>query len=150
MRDLSSPRALVVREGTSRRIPGKEVVKNDVIILSEGDRVPADAIIVASTNLCVDESLLTGESAAVRKKHTENLSILMQTPGGEDTPFVFSGTLVISGRGIAIVKKIGIETEMGKIGKSLQEIRIEKTNLQKETKSLVKYFVLFLLQFYIL
>jgi len=139
LRDLSSPRALVVRGGVSRRIPGKEVVENDVVILSEGDRVPADAIVVASTNLCTDESLLTGESAVVRKEHTDNLSIVMQ----ENTPFVFSGTLVVSGRGIAIVKKIGIETEMGKIGKSLKEIKIEKTNLQKETKSIVKYFAIY-------
>lgn len=143
LRDLSSPRALVVRGGVSKRIPGKEVVENDVVILSEGDRVPADAIIVASTNLCTDESLLTGESAAVRKEHTDNFSILMQSPGGEDTPFVFSGTLIVSGRGIAIVKRIGIETEMGKIGKSLKEIKIEKTNLQKETKSIVKYFAIY-------
>ncbi|MFA5764416.1 MAG: HAD-IC family P-type ATPase, partial [archaeon] len=143
LRDLSSPRALVVRNGINKRISGREVVEGDVVILAEGDRVPADAIVVSSMNLCVDESLLTGESIAVRKKHTDNLKTLMQAPGGEDSPFVFSGTLVVSGMGIAIVRKIGIETEMGKIGKSLSEIKPEKTNLQKETKSIVKYFVIY-------
>jgi len=143
LKSLSSPRALVVREGITTRIPGKEVVEGDVIILSEGDRVPADAVIIASTNLCIDESLLTGESVPVRKHHTDKLDLLMQTPGGEDSPFVFSGTLVVSGRGIAIVKKTGLETEMGKIGKSLKEIETEKTCLQKETNSLVKFFAIY-------
>ena len=143
LRDLSSPRALVIREGERKRIPGKDVVEGDVIILSEGDRVPADAIIVACTNFSVDESLLTGESMPVRKKQTKNFKILMQTPGGEDTPFVYSGTLVIRGTAIAIVKSTGLETEMGKIGKSLESIKPEKTNLQKETKHIVKWFAIY-------
>ncbi|MGY4884802.1 MAG: cation-translocating P-type ATPase [Nanobdellota archaeon] len=140
LRDLSSPRALVVRGGERKRIPGKEVVEGDIVILSEGDRVPADAIVIACTNFSVDESLLTGESIAVRKKPTKNFRIIMQRPGGEDTPFVYSGTLVVRGTAIAIVKETGIDTEMGKIGKSLESIKPEKTNLQKETSRLVKYF----------
>lgn len=143
LRDLSSPRALVVRDGERKRIPGKEVVEGDIVILSEGDRVPADGIVIASTNFSADESLLTGESIAVRKKPTTNFKILMQKPGGEDTPFVYSGTLVVRGTAIAMVKKTGIETEMGKIGKSLESIKSEKTNLQKETNSLVKYFAIY-------
>jgi Ca2+-transporting ATPase len=143
LRDLSSPRALVVRGGERKRIPGKEVVEGDIVILSEGDRVPADSVVVASSNFSVDESLLTGESVSVSKKPTKNLKILMQNPGGEDTPFVYSGTLVVRGTAIALVKKTGIETEMGKIGKSLESIKAEKTNLQKETKHLVKYFAIY-------
>jgi len=143
LRDLSSPRALVVRDGERKRIAGKEVVEGDIVILSEGDRVPADGIVIASTNFSADESLLTGESIAVRKKPTTNFKILMQRPGGEDTPFVYSGTLVVRGTAIAMIKKIGIETEMGKIGKSLESIKSEKTNLQKETGSLVKYFAIY-------
>ncbi|MGV8152268.1 MAG: cation-translocating P-type ATPase [Candidatus Nanoarchaeia archaeon] len=140
LRDLSSPRALVVREGISKRIPGKEVVKEDIVILTEGDRVPADAIIIACRNLSIDESLLTGESAPVRKKQSKNLNEQIQTPGGEYGFSVYSGTVVVSGTAIALVKKTGIETEMGKIGKSLGEIKTEKTSLQKETNSLVKSF----------
>src|SRR6185436_4179404 len=67
LRDLSSPRARVVRDGAARRIPGREVVRDDVVLLSEGDRVPADGVILSSTNLTLDESLLTGESAPVGK-----------------------------------------------------------------------------------
>ena len=67
LRDLSSPRALVIRDGKPRRIPGREVVRGDIVVLREGDRVPADAVLLSSTNLTLDESLLTGESVAVRK-----------------------------------------------------------------------------------
>ena len=62
LRDLSSPRALVIRDGKQRRIAGREVVYGDIIVLSEGDRVPADAVLLSCTNFSVDESLLTGES----------------------------------------------------------------------------------------
>ena len=67
LRDLSSPRALVIRDGSQKRIAGREVVRGDVIVLNEGDRVPADAVLLSCTNLSVDESLLTGESVSVRK-----------------------------------------------------------------------------------
>lgn len=67
LRNLSSPRALVIREGEQKRIAGREVAREDIIILREGDRVPADAVVLSSSNLTVDESLLTGESMAVRK-----------------------------------------------------------------------------------
>src|SRR3972149_3144470 len=67
LRDLSSPRALVIRGDEQKRIPARELVSDDIVLLSEGDRVPADAIVLNSTNLTVDESLLTGESVPVRK-----------------------------------------------------------------------------------
>lgn len=138
LRNLSSPRALVVRNKEIIRIPGREVVYGDVMILSEGDRVAADCIIVASNNLSIDESILTGESVSVRKTNTKNFKAVMQAPGGDNTFFAYSGTLVVSGRGIAIVKAVGIETEMGKIGSSLKNIINEKTNLEKETSFIVK------------
>jgi P-type Ca2+ transporter type 2C len=68
LRDLSSPRALVIRDGERRRIPGRDVVRDDLVVLGEGDRVPADAILTWSTNLAADESLLTGESVPVPSK----------------------------------------------------------------------------------
>jgi Ca2+-transporting ATPase len=140
LRDLSSPRALVIRGGEPKRIPGREVVSDDIIILCEGDRVPADAVVIDCSSLLVDESLLTGESVHVRKKPAENLDIDIGVPGGDDLPFVYSGTLIVSGQGIALVKRVGMQTELGKIGKSLQEVKEEKTNLQKETDSIVKNF----------
>jgi P-type Ca2+ transporter type 2C len=65
LRDLASPRALVIRDGQRKRIAGKEIVRDDILVLSEGDRVPADAFVVSAINLTVDESFLTGESVPV-------------------------------------------------------------------------------------
>lgn len=139
LKDMSSPRALVVRDGEKKRIPGKEVVRGDVFLLSEGDRVPADAFLLFATNLLIDESLLTGESVPVRKSYKESRETILR-PGGDDLPFVYSGTLVIQGQGIAQAHAIGSATEIGKIGKALQKIEEEKTPLQKETASLVRFF----------
>ena len=137
LRDLSSPRALVIRDGLQKRIPGREVVREDFIILSEGDRVPADAVLLSCVNLSVDESLLTGESAAVRKSSCDGTAE-MARPGGDDLPFVYSGTLVVQGFGIARVRSTGMNTEIGKIGQALQTIEPEETPLQKETGRLVR------------
>lgn len=136
LRDLSSPRALVIRDGEERRIAGRDVVIGDLIIISEGDRVPADAVLLSCTNLSVDESLLTGESASVHKLCSEGV-VDIGRPGGDNQPFVYSGTLVVQGRGVALVRATGIRTEIGRIGKSLQNVNIEATALQKETSSLV-------------
>lgn len=138
LRDLSSPRALVIREGVQTRIAGREVVTEDVLIIREGDRIPADCLLLWSINLCVDESLLTGESVPVRKSSAKEEVHDGQRPGGDDTPYLFSGTLVVQGQGVARVKSIGSHTEMGKIGKVLQNIETEKTKIQLETDGLVK------------
>ena len=139
LRDVSSPRALVVRDGQRRRIPGREVVCGDAIVLLEGDRVPADAVLVAASGLVVDESLLTGESVAVHKSETTS-RIGMDRPGGENTPFVYSGTLVIGGEGMAIVQATGSRTELGRIGQALGRIVTEPPRLQTETRRLVRIF----------
>jgi P-type Ca2+ transporter type 2C len=139
LRDLSSPRALVIRNGNQKRIPGREVVREDIIVLREGDRVPADATVISCSNLSVDESLLTGESLAVRKAEWDGRE-LARRPGGDDLPFVYSGTLVVQGHGLARVSAIGSNTEMGKIGKALEEISEEDTLLQKETGMIVRNF----------
>lgn len=140
LRDLSSPRALVIRDGVKKRISGREVVREDIVILSEGDRVPADGVLLWSRNLTVDESLLTGESVSVRKSPSEEnaQTIKMGKPGGDDLPFVYSGTLIVQGQGIALIKETGFSTEIGKIGKALEVIKPEETLLQKETGKLVK------------
>lgn len=137
LRDLSSPRALVVRDGQQKRIAGREVVRGDIILLSEGDCVPADAVMRYTINLSVNESLLTGESIPVRKSASEKGQI-MSRPGGENIPFVYSGTMVTSGQGVAEVLAIGGQTELGKIGKSLKTLETEQTLLQQETGRLVK------------
>jgi len=138
LRDLSSPRALVIRDGDEKRIAGKEVVTGDIVIVHEGDRIPADGIMLYEENLTVDESLLTGESMPVRKISKDDKEREM-IPGGDDMPFVYSGTLVTSGRGVLQVKTTGIKTEIGKIGKSLETIKEEDTLLHKETSKIVRF-----------
>lgn len=139
LRDLSSPRALVVRGGVQRRIPGRDVVRGDYVLLAEGDRVPADAVLLECTNLRVDESLLTGESVPVRKAACRpDAARVMGAPGGEGTPWVFSGTLVVSGRGIAEVAGVAAGTELGRIGEALRSVDTERTPLQREVDRLVR------------
>ncbi len=137
LRDLSSPRALVIRDGQQKRIAGREVVPGDLIVLSEGDRVPADAELLFASNLSADESLLTGESVPVRKVCSQGKAPLAQ-PGGDDLPFVYSASLIVQGQGAARVVATGAETQIGKIGRALQNVETEKTPLQKETNALVQ------------
>ncbi len=137
LRDLSSPRALVIRDGKEKRIPGREVVTGDIIMLKEGDRVPADAVVLDCSNLLVNESLLTGESVPVRKVQCGGV-MDMHPPGGDGLPSVYSGTLVVQGQGVAQVVSTGLNTEMGRIGKRLQTLETEDTSLQKETRTLVR------------
>ena len=140
LRDLSSPRALVVRDGVRVRIPGAEVVPGDVVVLAEGDRVPADALVLEASGLSVDESALTGESVPVRKVASPpgEVDAPLGAPGGDATPFVFSGTLVVKGRGIAVVRETGAGSQLGAIGASLREIEPERTPLQREIDRIVR------------
>ena len=125
LRQLSSPRALVIRDGAEIRIAGREVVPEDVIVLHEGDRVPADAILLECNHLSIDESLLTGESVPVIKSE-------------ESENKIYSGTLVIQGKGIAKVTSTGTNTQFGIIGTSLQSIEQDSTRLQREMKTLIR------------
>ena len=136
LRDLSSPRALVIRDGQRHRIAGRDVVRGDILVLAEGDRVSADAIVLSCTNLSTDESLLTGESLTVRKVAAKG-KMKMARPGGDELPYVYSGTLVVQGQGMAQVQEIGAQTEMGRIGNALQKVKPEITPLQREMTRLV-------------
>lgn len=136
LRDLSSPRALVIRDGLQRRIAGREVVRGDTLLVAEGDRIPADGLVLSSNHLLVDESILTGESVAVRKVAGEDITE-MGRPGGDSLTFVYSGTLVIQGQGVARALATGQQTEIGRIGRSLQDLETEQTPLQRETGRLV-------------
>ncbi len=143
LRDLTSPRALVIRDGERIRIAGRDVVRGDLIVLSEGDRVAADGTLVQCDDLLLDESLLPGESVPVRKLAT--LPDAESGPphtGGDDLPFVFSGTLVVRGNGIAEVTSTGIGTEIGRIGQSLRTLETETPRLQRQTRRLVTIFAI--------
>ncbi|MCR4399912.1 MAG: cation-translocating P-type ATPase, partial [Syntrophomonadaceae bacterium] len=138
LRDLSSPRALVIRDGQRRRIAGREVVRGDLVVLSEGDRVPADGILLAASNLSTDESLLTGESVPVRKEAVREGSAMARPGGGDGLPYVYAGTVVVQGQGVAEIKATGANTEMGRIGRALHGLDQEETPLQRDTRRLVK------------
>lgn len=137
LKDMASPRALVIRDGAEIRIAGFEVVTGDIIVLQEGDRIPADATVLQSVNLLADESLLTGEAVPVRKSDWDEIEIIKQ-PGGDDLPFVFSGSMIVQGNGIARVTGTGSNTEIGKIGIALEGVKEEPTRLKVEMGSLVK------------
>lgn len=130
LRKLSTPRVLVIRDGKEMRIPGRELVPGDVMILHEGDRIGADATVLDTKNLTVDESLLTGESVAVRKQNFATQA--------DENGRVFSGTLVTQGKGLATVTETGIHTQFGKIGASLHGIVTTETRLQQEMKRLIR------------
>ena len=138
LRDLTSPRALVIRDGARRRIPGREVVRGDLVVLGEGDRIPADARLVDARDLQIDESLLTGESVPVRKQVADKAASVDHRPGGEDQPFVYSGSMVVRGEGLARVGATGPRSEIGKIGLSLRGLQAEPPRLQQQTARLVR------------
>ncbi len=135
LRELSSPRAAVLRGGEMHRIAGREVVCGDTVLLAEGDRVPADLMLLQTSHLAVDESLLTGESAPVMK-HT--------APGGTPTDQIdalamaCSGTLVTSGTARGCVVATGERSALGRIGASLADIASERTPLQQEVARTVR------------
>lgn len=127
LKKLSSPRALVIRDNLELRIPGNEVVVGDHVIVTEGDRIPADGLLLETNHLLADESLLTGESMPVAKS--------LET---EENQKLYSGSLVVKGRALILITSTGQHTLFGKIGKSLESIESQETRLQKEMKSLIK------------
>jgi Ca2+-transporting ATPase len=139
LRDLTSPRALVIRDGVEKRIAGAEVVRGDLVILAEGDRVPADATVLSAHDLLCDESLLTGEAVPVRKIAAAEAAP-PRRPGGDDLPYVYSGSLVVRGHGRAEVIATGARSEIGKIGLAIARIDTEPPRLRVQTRRLVRNF----------
>jgi len=138
LRNLSSPRALVIRDGERRRIAGRGVVRGDVLVLSEGDRIAADARLIEASDLEADESLLSGESVPVRKIAAASATVHAPAPGGDDSPYVYSGALVVRGSGVAEVIAAGRNTQVGRIGQLLHGLETEPPKLQAQTRRLVR------------
>jgi Ca2+-transporting ATPase len=141
LRDLTSPRALVIRQGQRKRIPGREVVRGDMLVIAEGDRVPADARLMTGQDLEADESLLTGESVPVRKVASMSPAAPWKEaarPGGDDLAFVYSGTLIVRGHSVAEVYATGARSEIGKIGQALGAIETEPPVLRRQIERLVR------------
>jgi P-type Ca2+ transporter type 2C len=141
LRDLSSPRALVLRDGIQQRIAGREVVAGDLLLLTEGDRVAADAVLLSCNDLLADESMLTGESAPVRK-HPGSADEIARQPGGDDQPFVYAGTVLVQGSGIGLVTATGKSSSIGQIGVSLEDTRAGTSPLRIQTGRLVRRFAM--------
>lgn len=139
LRDFAQPHARVIRSGVQRRIPAHELAPGDVILIGEGERVPADALLLSPEVLSADESALTGESAPVAKRCATHADSFTQDiePGADESPFLFSGSLIVRGQGLAQVARTGARSALGRIGVSLAEIKQEPTPLQKTAGRLV-------------
>ncbi|MDE2260664.1 MAG: cation-translocating P-type ATPase [Betaproteobacteria bacterium] len=133
LRDLSSPRALAIRDGEPVRIAGRDVVRGDILVLVEGDRIPADGVVLQAHDLAADESLLTGESVPVSKVPR---IIGQALPDKNDE--VFAGTLLVRGQGLMRVTAIGVHSRMGRIGRSLMNVTLESSPLQREMGRLTR------------
>ncbi len=125
LKKMISPKTRVVRDGTVKMVDVKDIVPGDVVLLETGDKVPADGIVVESADLSADEAPLTGESVPVRKY-----------TGKKNR--VFMGTVIVAGRGKAVIEKTGMETEIGKIASMVQVVESEKTPLEIDLEKLGK------------
>lgn len=135
LRDLTSPRALVWRGGVALRIAGREVVCGDLLVLAEGDRVPADAVLLQAVDVQMDESLLTGEPLPVDKVAASEDAPGLQTA---TESVVYSGTLLVRGQGMARVTATGPGSEIGRIGLALGGLGTEASPLKLQMARLVK------------
>lgn len=139
LRDLSQPLARVMRDDAPTQVPARELVIDDVLLIGEGDRLPADARLVSGEVLTVDESALTGESAPATKLPARLADPVEANPvpGKDGTPYLFAGTLVVRGQGVAIVNRTGPRSALGQIGASLAAIDQQQTPLQRAAGRLV-------------
>ncbi len=140
LKELTAPLAHVWRDGKVQRVPARELVPGDIMVLESGDRIPADGRIVEQVNLEANEATLTGESMAVTKIEEvlrERAPVL-----GDQRNMVFAGTVVTSGRGKAVVIATGMKTEIGKIAGMISQVEDEATPLQKRLEQLGQWLVL--------
>ena len=136
LKKMATPRAKVVRNGRTVEIPATELVPGDVVILEEGDAVPADIRLVEVRGLTIDESLLTGESAPVVKTCE---ALPEETALADRGNMAYMGTLVVKGHGKGIVVATGMQTEMGKIAREISESEDKKTHLEEELEKLGQF-----------
>jgi P-type Ca2+ transporter type 2C len=141
LQSLAAPTARVMRGGREKRIAARDLVPGDILLIGEGERVAADALLREGQSLQVDESILTGEAVPVRKLPERMASgVGNRTPGGDDQPHLYSGTLAIAGHGIAEVEFTGSATRTGDIGTSLASIKSDDAVIQKSVTRLVRIF----------
>lgn len=134
LREMTAPTAVVVRNGHVQRLPARELVPGDVIIINNGDKVPADARLLECHNVTADESALTGESVPVSKQadKTYGTDVVL----GDRKNMIYAGTVITRGRGRAVVCAIGMSTEMGRIADLIQQAPETDTPLQQRLEKL--------------
>ncbi|WP_442753657.1 cation-translocating P-type ATPase [Methylocystis sp. JAN1] len=148
LQKLAEPMAQVLRDGQERRVAARDLVPGDVIFIGEGQRITADAVLLAGDALVVDESILTGESAPVAKTlASDGADLAFPEPGGDCTPFLYAGCVIVRGFGVARVGRTGPRTAVGGLGASLAAIKSEPSPLQKRTGELVAKLGAFALAF---
>jgi Ca2+-transporting ATPase len=128
LRRMAAPMAHVLRDGHEVVVPARDLVPGDVVVVRAGDRVPADARIIQAVNLAVDEAALTGESAAVEKTSAPLGD--PRLPLGDRVNLVHAGTMVVHGRGQAVVVSTGMSTEFGRIAQMVESVEASRTPLQ--------------------
>lgn len=129
LQQMAAPTAAVLRDGQEIRIPARDLVPGDVILLHTGDRIPADARLIEAINLQIEEAALTGESVPV-EKHAHPLG-RDNLPLGDRKNMVYAGTSATYGRGKALIVATGMRTEFGKIAQMLQTVETVRTPLQQ-------------------
>ncbi|MGD0494806.1 MAG: cation-translocating P-type ATPase [Candidatus Bathyarchaeia archaeon] len=136
LKKMTALTAAVLRDGKEVKVPASEIVPGDIVLLYTGDKVPADARLIESINLKVNEAPLTGESSPVKK----NVDVCVEKTSLNDRRnMVFAGTVVVYGRGEAVATSIGMNTEFGKIARMVQMAEEEETPLEKRTRSVGKW-----------
>ena len=136
LKKMTSPTASVLRDGKEVRIPANQLVPGDIVLLYTGDKVPADGRLLEAFTMKTDEAPLTGESSAVNKSALE---LPEQTQLNDRKNMVFTGTVVVYGRGKAVVTTSGMNTEFGKIAQMVQTAPQERTPLEKRLSSVGKW-----------
>lgn len=138
LRELAQPKARVIREGVERQLAARDLVPGDALLMGEGERLPADGVLVSGDVLSIDESALTGESAPVSKYPTQDAPAAEPKPGADGGAFVFAGSMVVRGQGLVRITQTGERSALGRIGRSLGEIVHEPTPLQMTAGRLVR------------
>lgn len=142
LRDLSMPLATVIRDGRRMTVASRDIVRDDLLVITEGSRIGADGPLLESNALQVDEAILTGESVPVSKSATPDAAsgAPPPTPGGDNLPYAYSGTLAVRGTGLMKVGATGPRSRIGAIGQSLASLETEPPRLVIQTRGLVRWF----------
>ncbi|MHA2397258.1 MAG: cation-translocating P-type ATPase [Promethearchaeota archaeon] len=150
LRELTAPTSTVIRDGEKTEVPTKELVKGDLLVLNQGDKIPADARIIESFNMVINEASLTGESEPVEKSESGAALKEQDISIGERNNMVFFGTFITTGTGKSIIVKTGGDTEIGKISHGLEEAGTSEIPIRQKMNNFGKWLGLAVFGFWFL